>query len=189
MKIATVELTSQSPMAQGKYVIEPKKDKELPKDYEERTWRFKMHYDKDGMVFVPQYALKNCLSEAAKFLSIQIPGKGKSTYTKHFEAGVTCTDNMSLGILKDDVPSQHMFVPSDGIRGSNKRVIKFFPVIPEWKGTANFLILDDTITQDVFKLHLEQAGKFIGLGSFRPRNNGYFGRFSINLKKWEDNQD
>lgn len=189
MKLATVEIKGLSPLAQGKYVDEPKKDKELPKDYEERTWRYKLHYDKDGNVFIPQYALKNCLSEAAKFLSIQIPGKGKSTYTKHFEAGVSVTDNMLIGIHKDAVESQYMFVPSDGMRGSNKRVVKYFPVMPEWGGTATFLILDDTITQDVFKLHIEQAGKFIGLGSFRPRNNGYYGRFDIKIKKWKDNQN
>lgn len=188
MKLATVEITGSSPMAQSKYVTEPKKDKELSGDYEIRTWRYKLHYDKDGQVFIPLYALKNCLSEAAKFLSIQIPGKGKSTYTKHFEAGVSVADNMPIGIHKDAVESQQMFVPSDGIRGSNKRVIKYFPVMPEWSGTAQFLILDDTITQEVFQLHLEQAGKFIGLGSFRPRNNGYFGRFDIKMKKWEDNQ-
>jgi hypothetical protein len=49
--------------------------------------------------------------------------------------------------------------------------------------------LDDTITEEVFKLHIEQAGQFIGLGSFRPRNNGYYGRFKVKIKKFEDNQN
>jgi hypothetical protein len=186
MKAVTVEITGTSTLAQGKYVTEEKKDKELAGDYEVRTWRYKMHYDKDGNVFIPLYALKNCISEAAKFLAIKIPGKGNATYTKHFEAGVTVADNMFIGVKKDAVECQQMFVPSDGVRGSNKRVIKYFPVIPEWRGTVKFLILDDTITEDVFKLHIEQAGQFIGLGSFRPRNNGYFGRFKIKIKKWED---
>lgn len=184
MKIATIKITGVSPIAQGKFVSEPKKDKELSKDYEARTWRHKMHFDNHDEVFIPNFALKNCLSEAAKFLSIQIPGKGKSTYTKHFEAGIMVNESMSLGINKDDVNGQWMFVPSDGVRGSNKRVEKCFPVIPEWGGTAEFYILDDTITQDVFLQHIDQAGKFIGLGSFRPRNNGYFGRFNAEIINW-----
>jgi len=181
MKIATVKLSSTSPLAQGKFVSEPKKEKELPKDFEARTWRNKMHFDAQGQVFIPNFALKNCLSEAAKFLSMQIPGKGKSTYTKHFEAGVSVLDNMLIGVDKETVDCQIMFVPSDGVRGSNKRVEKYFPVIPEWSGVASFYILDETVTEEVFLKVLEQAGKFIGLGSFRPRNNGFFGRFNMEL--------
>jgi hypothetical protein len=63
-------------------------------------------------------------------------------------------------------------------------VEKYFPVIQKWEGTAIFSILDETITEDVFFTHLEQAGKFIGLGSFRPRNNGYFGRFKPEMISW-----
>lgn len=184
MKTATVQITGISPLAQGKFVGEPKKEKELPKDFEARTWRHKMHFNADGSVFIPNFALKNCLSEAAKFMSIQIPGKGKSTYTKHFEAGVMVNDPMMIGVNQDEVESQLMFVPSDGIRGSNKRVEKYFPVIPAWNGKATFYILDEIITEEVFLKHIDQAGKFIGLGSFRPRNNGYFGRFNVELLSW-----
>jgi len=81
-----------------------------------------------------------------------------------------------------------LFVPADGKRGSGKRVEKCFPVIPEWQGDLAFYILDETITEDVFRYHLEQAGKFIGIGFFRPRNNGYFGRFEVVKMTWETNQ-
>ena len=47
--------------------------------------------DTNGVVFIPPNSLKNCLSEAAKFLSISVPGKGKATYTKNFEAGIKST--------------------------------------------------------------------------------------------------
>jgi hypothetical protein len=29
-----------------------------------------------------------------------------------------------------------------------------------------------------------KMSKFIGLGSFRPRNNGYFGRFKAEMISW-----
>jgi hypothetical protein len=144
-----------------------------------------MHYDENGDVFIPPLAFKNCIAEAAKYLSIQIPGKGKSTYTKFFEAGVTVIDPVPLGVNKDDVKGEALFVPSDGKRGSGKRVTKIFPFINKWKADVSFYVLDETITDDVFRHHLEEAGKFIGVGSFRPRNNGVCGRFVVEDMKWD----
>lgn len=185
MKRATFELIGVSPYCQARFHNTEKLDKEGHDDHEKRTWRNKLHTDAKGYVFVPNFALKNCLAEVAKFLSIQIPGKGKSTYTKNFEAGLMVEDNITLPVKAAEVQGVWMHVPSDGMRGGKKRVRKCFPVIQEWRGMASVLILDDTITEDVFKLHLDQAGKFIGLGTFRPRNNGVFGRFDIKKIKWE----
>ncbi len=177
MKTAKVQLTSVSPYSQSKHYNTDKLAKELAKDYEARTWADRLHTDDNGMVYIPPMALKNCLSECAKFLGIQIPGKGKSTYTKHFEAGLLIMDSMPLGIHKKDVAGEWFFVPVDGVRGSGKRVEKCFPVIPEWTTTATIYVMDETITRDVLEHHLREAGKFIGMGRFRPRNNGFYGRF------------
>ena len=76
------------------------------------------------------------------------------------------------------------FVPADGRRGSGKRVTKHFPVIQKWAGDVMFYVLDETITEDVFREHLEEAGRFIGIGRFRPRNNGFYGRFTVKSVKW-----
>ena len=130
-------------------------------------------------MFIPPMAFKNCLSEVAKFLGIQIPGKGKATYTKHFEAGILVIDSAYIGIHKDDVVCENLFLPSDGVRGSGKRVVKSYPLIPEWECRVVVYVTDDTISEDVFRYHLEQAGTFIGVGRFRPRQNGYYGRFTV----------
>lgn len=184
MKTAVVELKSTSAYSQSRHYTDPPKgDRETSKDYEARTWRERLHV-KDGYVFIPPMSFKNCLSEAAKFLGKQIPGKGKSTYTKHFEAGVLVLEGPVLPIKKEDVPGEWLFVPSDGVRGSGKRVDKCFPVIPEWKALVTFYILDEAITEQVFTDHLQEAGRFIGIGRFRPRNNGFYGRFSIEGIEW-----
>jgi len=129
-------------------------------------------------------AFKNCVSEVAKYLSVQIKGKGKSTYTKHFEAGLLVMDPLVLPIKRDDVEGEWLFVPSDGKRGSGKRVDRCFPLIREWSGDVTFYVLDDIITPEVFEEHLRQAGNFIGIGRFRPRNNGYYGRFKVKKVVW-----
>jgi hypothetical protein len=127
---------------------------------------------------------KNCIAEAAKYKSIQIPGKGKSTYTKHFEAGILCKEIMPLGINVKDVQGERLFVPASGKRGDGKRVWKTFPVFPEWSGEVEFLILDEVIDEETFRLHLIDAGQFIGIGRFRPRNNGFYGRFEVVEIQW-----
>lgn len=185
MHTATARLKSVSPYSQSRHHDTEKLAKELPKDFEARTWRERLHYDADGRVFIPPMCFKNCLSEAAKFLSRQIPGKGKATYTKHFEAGVLVPEPLILPLKKDDVKGEWLFLPADGKRGSGKRVDKCYPVIPEWSGNVQFLILDDMITEDVFTDHLKEAGRFIGIGRFRPRNNGFYGRFMVEGVEWK----
>jgi hypothetical protein len=183
--IARLENMTGSPYSQSRYIQVEKKSKETSADYEERTWRERLHAMEDGTVYIPPMAFKNCVSAVAKYLGKQIPGKGKATYTKHFEAGILVLDPLLLTPLKrDDVPGEWLHVPSDGRRGGPKRVMKCFPRIDKWGGDVTFLILDETITEEVFLEHLNEAGNFIGIGRFRPINNGYYGRFSVKSLKW-----
>ena len=177
MKIAECTLESVTPYSQGRYYDVPKLAKELPEAYERRTWRERCHVDKKGHLIIPPMAFTNSLKEAARYLSLQVPGKGKTTFTKHFEAGVLVSDPLSLPLTKDAVEGEWLFVPSDGRRGGGKRVLKCFPLIREWKGKVLFYILDDIITKDVFAQVLQTSGNLIGIGRFRPRNLGYYGRF------------
>lgn len=181
MRTYRVKLKSKSPYSQSKHYTKddiPELEKEGKDAYERRTWRNRMHV-RDGEVFIPPMAFKNCLAEAAKFLSMQIPGKGKATYTKHFEAGVMVVDEVFLGVKADDVKGESLFVPVSGRRGDGKRVTKVFPMIPEWSAEVTIHVIDETITADVLHAHLREAGILIGIGRFRPRNNGYYGRFEV----------
>lgn len=174
-------LKSTSPLSFGRYYAQevPKKDKESAADYEERTWRERLHITEDGKVFIPPLAFKNCLDSAAKYLGRQIPGKGKATYTKHFVSGVLVMDPLVLPVKKNAVKGEWRYVPADGMPGGPKRVMKCFPVIPKWEGNVEIQVLDDTVTCEVLEDHLVQAGQFIGVGSFRPQNRGVYGRFKL----------
>lgn len=185
MKTLIAKLQSVSPYSQSKVITAEKLSKENHNDYEERTWRERLHVTEDGRVFIPPMAFKAALSEAAKYLSLPIPGKGKATYTKHFEAGVLCADALVLDINAADVKGERIFVPASGKRGDGCRVWKTFPVIQAWTGDVKFHVIDETVLNKhegdmtVFHHVLQQAGAFIGVGRFRPRNNGYYGRFSV----------
>src|SRR5262245_27128828 len=114
----TFHLRGIAPYSQSKPHLEEYQPGESHDDYRMRTWRSHLHTDKKGLVIIPPGGVKNCLSEAAKFMSISIPGRGKSTYTKNVEAGVACIQPVELGIKATDVQSETLFLPADGKRGS-----------------------------------------------------------------------
>lgn len=183
-RTAVVELESVSPYGQSRHYSTERIGGESNEAYEKRTWRDRMHVNADGFVFIPAMAFKNCLSESARYLSMKIPGKRNATYTKKFEAGILVAEDVVLPIRKEDVPSTELYVPSDGVRGGTTRVTKFFPTIHKWKATVTVHVLELTITEDVFREHMETAGRFVGIGFFRPNRNGYFGRFAVKNLCW-----
>lgn len=189
MRTAHVTIESISPYSQSRHYkpekVTQEEQKETSAATEARTWRERCHATEKGQLFIPPMAFKNCLSEVAKFLSVQIPGKGKATYTKHFEAGLLVLEGLELPERKETVLGEWLFVPADGRRGGGKRVEKCFPLIPKWQGTIAVHILDETISREVFQQHIEAAGNFIGVGRFRPRNNGFYGRFKVVKIAWE----
>lgn len=186
MKTATVTLASESPYSQSRnYAHEVKRlERETPDVYETRTWRNKCHTLPNGHIYIPPMSFKMALDTAAKMLGRQIPGKGKSTYTKFFLSGVLVMEPIELPLTKEEVEMDRIYANSDGIRGSGKRVWRFFPRIDNWKADVPFVILADEITTDVFEEHLRQAGSFVGIGRFRPQSGGYYGRFAVKKIKW-----
>lgn len=188
MKTIVASVEGLSPYSQSRSYDVERLQGEGFEDYEKRTWRNRLHVDTNGEVYIPPMMYKNALAETAKFLSLGIPGKGKATYTKHFEAGVLAVEPAYLGIKAADVQYERLFVPADGRPGSGKRVHKYFPVIsPGWKADFTYLIFDETVLQTwpetgqtVFQFVLERCGQFVGIGRFRPRNRGFYGRFQVN---------
>lgn len=186
MKIASCTLVSMSPYQPSRaYAHEVER---LPREthdaYEERTWRNKCHTMPDGNVFIPPMSFKMGLDKAAKDLGRQIPGKGKSTYTKFFKSGVLVMDPVVLPYTKDDAAMDRIYANADGVRGSGKRVWKNFPRFDSWEAVVPYHVLADEITKDVFEEHLKQAGAFVGVGRFRPENGGFYGRYQVKSIKW-----
>lgn len=182
----TVRLRSLSAYSPSRAHETPRREKEAPDAWEKRTWLEKGHYDGDDKLYIPMMGFKQGLDTAAKFLSQQIPGKGKQTYTKHFLSGVLCSNNLSTGVAKNDCLCERIYANTDGVRGSGKRVWRLFPKIEKWEGDLTFVIVDMTITPEVFLETLEAAGRFVGVGRFRPERGGTNGRFEV--VKWKVNE-
>ena len=181
MLVCSAKLVGTAPISFSRAIQSKQNTGESHDAYEDRTWRERLHVGSDGGVFIPPMAIKNAMSEVAKYLQESVPGKGKSTYTKHFEAGLMVIDPIQLGVKADTVEGERLFVPADGKRGGGKRVWRTFPVLRNWSGVTTIYAMDPILIDKPNKVleYLEHAGKFIGLGRFRPRNNGFYGRFRV----------
>lgn len=186
MKTVTLHLRSLAPYSQSRYHGVEKLPKELADAYEKRTWKEKGHYNSDGHMVIQPMMIANCIKEAAKYLALPVAGKGKTTYTKHFEAGILLTDQIVLATTRDTVHQNTVHCNADGKKGSGTRVMRSFPTALEWEGQATVYVLDDIITQDIFEQVVNTAGNLIGIGQFRPRNGGYFGRFRATVLDWQE---
>jgi hypothetical protein len=167
----------------GAPVFEKKKSDDTHEQFEERTWQQKVRQTASGDVYVQPFALKNALEAAGSRLNMKLTGK--ATYTKLFRQGVMINDEIILKsssgkpITIEDIRPIPMFVPSDGKRGSGKRVMRIFPQLHSWTAEVEVVCFDQRLTREVVQTHLEEAGKFIGFGSMRVENGGVAGRFAV----------
>ena len=195
MKVVRAKLKSISPYSQSHVIGEPKLESETHDDYEKRCWRFRIHADSDGIVFIPPMAFKKALDAAAKYASLKVTGRGNATYTKHVESGTFLYDPLLLDVKRDDVPGEWLFLDANGKKGkqSSGRVLRCMPKVDHWDGYVTIHVLDETVLNTkpkqedesskkpitVLQHFLEVAGAMIGIGRFRPENGGFYGRFVV----------
>lgn len=185
-------LVGTSPYSQSYKHDQPKLEKESNDAHERRTWRSKMTViDLGGgkkSVAIPAHGLHQAIAAAAKYSKRQIPEQGKATWTAKFTAGIMIPANPPLNIDPETVPSVAINANSDGVRGSGKRVTRLFPEMSSWRAIVEVYVLDSIITKDVFTEMVEIAGKFIGIGRFRPEKGGINGRFRLEKLVWENDE-
>jgi hypothetical protein len=69
-------------------------------------------------------------------------------------------------------------------RNVKARVICIRPKWTKWKATFKLHIGEDSFTKIQIEDLFKNAGNYIGIGSYRPTNKGYFGRFELaDMKK------
>lgn len=192
MKTATATLTGVAPYSQSRFydtaeVPKINDGKEDGSDYETRTWRSRCHATADGRIFIPAMALKNCLASGAKFLNEKIPGQGQKRYPARFIAGVLVTESLVLPDRVEEVEGEWLLMSAKGIKGNvgGGCVKRCYPVVREWSGQVQYYVLDELITEKIFRRTLEESGKFVGLGRFRPANGGFYGRFTVEALEWD----
>jgi hypothetical protein len=68
--------------------------------------------------------------------------------------------------------------------GTSKHV-RVRPLFDKWSATGTILVLDTSLTKDILETLLNQGGRFVGIGDWRPGSSasGRFGMFESSIKE------
>jgi hypothetical protein len=185
---------------------EPKLEGENADDYDRRTWRSKMNTQptgrqkpgpKDGemvpelAMIIPAFGIHDALVKAAQHSQLKIVGQRYATWTAKFKSGIGMMGPAVINVDPDSIVIPTVLsMNADGKRGSGARVTRRFPQIPPgWLATFEAMILDPVITEKIFRLMLERAGLYIGVGQYRPEVGGSNGRFRVHDVVWTDKRE
>jgi hypothetical protein len=134
----------------------------------------KAYKDGDGNLYLPGTNIFACIVQAGIFHKV---GKSKLTTQKTslIPAGIQIMDLVCpLSSCAWEVDSRSVVIPSTG-----GRIMAHRPRVDEWECCFSLDVDNEMFSEKSVRLLIEDAGKKIGLGDFRPARKGPFGRFSI----------
>jgi hypothetical protein len=138
----------------------------------------KRYADKDGMLYIPGPNIFAAIIAAGSFHKA---GKSKLTTMKSslIPAGLLVDDLVCpLGTSEWEVDSRSVVIPSTG-----GRVMCHRPRVDRWSCTFTLDIDTSMFAPTLVRAIIDDAGKKIGLGDYRPARKGPFGRFVV--RQWQ----
>ena len=134
---------------------------------------FHMYRDNEGKPYIPSEHLEGSMINAGGFLKSKVGNSRKSM--KNIVAAM-----FSVYPMKIILPETWVIDKRSAVNKNVKaRIISIRPKWEEWEAVFELHIDNDTITEQTAREVLEYAGQYCGIGSFRPTNNGKFGRFEV----------
>lgn len=138
---------------------------------------FHSYNDAEGF-FIPTEQFRSAFINAGAMVKAKVGNSKKSM--KNIVAGMFFIKEEKIRLNKQYEIDKRSAVN----RNVKARVICIRPKWNSWNGKITLQIDNDTITKETVQQIIEYAGQYIGIGSFRPTNNGMFGRFElINIKE------
>lgn len=175
MKKVKVEITGITALLQNKpeeYGFDNQwVEKTATTDYEKEALK-KLYINLKGIIYQPGCHIEAALIEAGK--KIKVKGQGKATYSKLFGSMVSvCQEDVPHLIPKYEIFKKLVVIPS-----TKGRVMRYRPMFRKWK-LQFYIEFEEEIPKEVIKEGLEIAGKFVGIGDWRPQKKGKFGKFQV----------
>jgi hypothetical protein len=127
----------------------------------------------DGVCYIPSDHIRGALIAAGSFVKSKVGGRSKSMKT--IVAAMFMPVPEQIALPDYDAIDKRSAV-NQNIKG---RVITVRPKWTKWEVIFVLQVDEDSISLDAISQIIEYAGKYVGIGSFRPVNNGLFGRFSL----------
>jgi len=134
---------------------------------------FHSYRNENGEFFLPAEHIRGALINAGAFVKAKVGNSRKSM--KNIVAAMFFIKPSEIKMPDFDEIDKRSAVN----RNIKARIIVIRPKWNNWRARFNLIVDNDTITDETIRGILEYAGKYVGIGSFRPTNNGMFGRFQI----------
>jgi len=128
-----------------------------------------MYYDDEVGCYIPSKQLRASLVKSGT--SFKIKGRMGKTYKDLVNATVEVEpDKIPLGKKNFDYNHQEF------VKIQRNQILRSRPAFKKgWEAEFTLLVMDDQMQKDILKEIVENAGKFIGIGDWRP----HFGRFEV----------
>lgn len=134
---------------------------------------FHSYNDAEGF-FIPSEHIVGSFIGAGSLVKSKV-GNGKKSM-KNIVAGM-----FSILEPKIRLPKMYEIDKRSAVnRNVKARIIVIRPKWNKWVAKFTLLVDNDTITKETVEQIITYAGMYVGIGSFRPTNNGMFGRFKLN---------
>ncbi len=165
MKIK-VKVKGKSPLLMNKFVVEEgitsrAKKVYVPEDEAEK----KTYRNGDGELCLPSTHFKASLVKAGTDFKMV----GRKTYKDYIKSGIFFEEELNI------LDPQEYVIHAEPVVIGQARVMSWRPKFKEWSCEFIMSIEDDMINQSVLKDILEAAGKYKGVGDYRPE----YGRFEV----------
>ena len=187
-----------------------KDNKKNSKAGDDRTpafrWMGNLYRDENGAIILPTDNIMRCIMEGAAMVLVP-GGKSGKTFKAQSQSGImpraTGWDLMIGGKRIDTAPLSNLMSENDFAKheeaaratgftlfkkrakiGQSKHV-RVRPRFDQWSAGGELVVVDEQITDSVLSDILEMAGKYKGLGDWRPSSKtpGTFGMFTATVKR------
>lgn len=135
---------------------------------------FHAYLDEKEKPYLPGEHIRGALINAGSFIKSKVGNSRKSM--KNIVAGMFFINPEQIAL-----PEKFSIDKRSAVNKNIKaRVITVRPKWEKWTAKFELWVDNDTITKETVQEILQYAGQYCGIGSFRPTNNGMFGRFKVN---------
>ena len=178
-----------------------------PGDDRTPAWRWLgAVYHDERYVGLPSDNIMTCLREGGA--KIPVAGKGKETFKKRTQSGVMVNEiqwpievngttipwpevnklleEEDFSVHQETVKGLGFNLFVKGARIGRSKHIRVRPRFDTWKATGTIVVFDESITQDVLARVFDVAGKYCGIGDWRPSaqtSPGPWGKFEAKIRE------
>lgn len=157
-----------------------KKATKATKDTPREQAKKKAYIDEQGVLYVPGMNVFACIIQGGQFIKI---GRAKATNAKSSiipAAMILEEERCTLGTKDFEVDTRSVVIPATG-----GRIMAHRPRLDEWECSFTIDLFDpDILSASDVRQIIDDAGKKVGLGDFRPSRKGPFGRFVVT--EWKE---